>query len=152
MINANYTRIFSETSYGLFQTETEIDVTQRPPKVITTYVTSLRSGRVPGQADQLANVSVGYDIMGFSARVSFSYQGESLASIGTQEEHDLWRGDFTRWSFSLRQRLGEHISFFVNGVNLSNQNDLTYRSLDYPRPSSLNYYGATYDLGIGYEF
>ncbi len=152
VINANYTRIFSETSYGLFETKTEIDITQRPPKVVTTYETSLRSGRVPGQADYLANISVGYDIMGFSARVTFSYQGESLASIGTQEEHDLWRGEFTRWSFSLRQRLGENISLFFNGVNLSNQNDLTYRALDYPRPSSLNYYGATYDLGIGYEF
>jgi TonB-dependent receptor len=152
VINANYTRIFSETQYSLFQTETEIDVTQRPPKVVTTYVTSLRSGRVPGQADHLANVSLGYDIFGFSARLSFSYQGESLASIGTQEEHDLWRGDFTRWSFSLRQRLGEGLGIYMNGVNLSNQNDLTYRALDYPRPSSLNYYGATYDLGIEYRF
>ncbi len=152
VINANYTRIFSETRYGLFQTETEIDVTQRPPKVVTTYVTSLRSGRVPGQADHLANVSLGYDIFGFSARVSFSYQGESLASIGTQEEHDLWLGDFTRWSFSLRQRLGTGLSIYMNGVNLNNQYDLTYRALDYPRPSSLNYYGATYDLGLEYRF
>jgi TonB-dependent receptor len=152
VINANYTRIFSETRYGLFETKTKIDVTQRPPKVVTTYITSLRSGRVPGQADQLANISVGYDILGFSARISFSYQGESLASIGTQKEHDLWRSDFTRLSFSLRQKLSKGLSIYVNGVNLTNQNDLTYRALDYPRPSSLNYYGATYDFGMEYRF
>ena len=61
-------------------------------------------------------------------------------------------GDFTRWSFSLRQKLGNGLSIYFNGVNLTNQNDLTYRALDYPRPSSLNYYGATYDLGIEYRF
>ena len=151
VINANYTRIFSETKYSLFQTETEIVFTPRPV-VVKTYKTSLRSGRVPGQADHLANVSVGYDILGFSARVSLSYQGESLASIGTQKEHDRWRDEFTRWSFSLRQKLGNGLSVYFNGVNLSNQNDLTYRALDYPRPSSLNYYGATYDLGMEYRF
>lgn len=152
VLNANYTRIFSETRYGLFETKTEIDVTKRPPKVITTYITSFRSGRVPGQADHLANISVGYDIMDFSARLSWSYQGESLAGIGTQKEHDTWEGDFTRLSFSLRQKLGNGLSIYLNGVNLSNQNDLTYRALDYPRPSSLNYYGATYDFGMEYRF
>jgi len=152
VINANYTRIFSETKYSLFETSTEIDLTQRPPKVVKTYTTSLRSGRVPGQADHLANVSIGYDIKGFSARVSWSYQGESLASLGTQEEHDKWRGDFTRLSFSLRQKLGKGLSIYMNGINLTNQNDLTYRALDYPRPSSLSYYGATYDFGMEYRF
>ena len=152
VINANYTRIFSETKFSLFETETEIDVTQRPPKVITTYKTSLRSGRVPGQTDHLANVTVGYDIKGFSARISFSYQGESLASIGTQEEHDLWRGEFTRWSFSLRQKLSDALRIYLNGDNLSNQYDFTYRALDYPRPSSLGYYGAIYELGIDFRF
>ncbi len=153
VINANYTRIFSKTKFSLFTTERNVVFNPPlPPKVETNYNTSLRSGRVPGQADHLANLSIGYDIMDFSVRVSISYQGESLASIGTQEEHDTWRGDFTRWSFSLRQKLGTGLSVYFNGVNLNNQNDLTYRALDYPRPSSLGYFGATYDLGVDYRF
>lgn len=150
VLNCNYTRLWSETPYPFFKVETIIDPTKRPP-VQKVYINEMRPGRVVGQADHLANISLGYDIGGFSARISMTYQGESLRSAGSQNEKDNWDQSFTRWDFSLKQRLSEHFDLYFTGVNLNNQSDGAYQGLD-PRPTRLHFYGSMYDLGFQYRF
>lgn len=150
VLNINYTRLWSKTPYPFFEVETIIDPTQRPP-VQKVYINEMRYERMVGQADHLVNVSLGYDIGGFSARVSMTYQGESLRSSGSQKEKDRWNQSFKRWDFSLRQRISENLDVFVSGANLNNQSDGSYQGLD-PRPTGLNFYGAMYDLGLQYRF
>jgi len=150
VINVNYSRIWSQTHFPFFKVETILDYTKFPP-IQKQYITGTRPGRVPGQADHLANLSLGYDVGGFSARVSMTYQGKSLAGAYTQKEKDTWNKAFTRWDFSLRQRLNENLSLFMNGVNLTDQSEEAYLGMD-PRPSSLQFYGTMYDLGIQYAF
>ncbi len=151
VINANYSRIWSETNFPYFKIETIIDRTKFPPKVQTNYITGTRKGRIPGQAEYIANLMVGYDIGGLSARISMTYQGESLSGTYTQEERDSWDRAFTRWSLSVRQTINEHFSLFLNGVNLTNKSEGAYLGND-PRPTDLDYYGAMYDFGVQYRF
>lgn len=149
VLNINYSRLWSETHYPLFFVH-QVEIPQ-PPFFVTEYENSTRSNRMLQQASDLLNISVGYDIGGFSARLSMSYQGSSLRKSGSQEELDSWREAFTRWDFSIRQKLSESFSLLANGANLTNQHDGTYYVFD-PRPLSLHYYGAMYELGIEFNF
>ncbi|MBN2281098.1 MAG: TonB-dependent receptor [Candidatus Marinimicrobia bacterium] len=151
VLNCNYTRLWSETPYPFFKVETIIDRSQIPPKIQKVYINEMRKGRVVGQSDHLINVSVGYDIGGLSARLSYTYQGESLSSAGSQDEKDQWDQSFKRWDFSLKQKINKKIDIFLNGVNLNNQSDGSYQGLD-SRPTKLHFYGTMYDLGVQYRF
>ena len=127
-----------------------MDYSKFPP-VRTSYITGLRPGRVPGQADHIVNLSLGYDLAGFSARISMAYQGKSLASAYTQKEKDSWNGAVKRWDFSARYLFTKHLSAFLNGTNLTNENEGSFLGID-PRPTSLEYYGTMYDVGLQVDF
>lgn len=150
VVNANYTRIWSQTYFSYFKVETVMDYSKFPP-VRTSYITGLRPGRVPGQADHIVNLSLGYDLAGFSARISMAYQGKSLASAYTQKEKDSWNGAVKRWDFSARYLFTKHLSAFLNGTNLTNENEGSFLGID-PRPTSLEYYGTMYDVGLQVDF
>jgi TonB-dependent receptor len=83
VIAANYTFLQSETFYPISLTET-MDVF--PFTLIVTD--TVRSGSMPGQVDNLVNLSIGYEKRGFSARVSMIHQGVSLFA---QEESEMGR-------------------------------------------------------------
>jgi len=150
VVNANYSRIWSQTYFSYFKMETVLDFTKFPP-IRTTYITGLRPGRVPGQADHIVNLGLGYDLGGFSARISMAYQGKSLAGVYTQKERDSWNAAFSRWDFSARYVFNKNFSLFLNGTNLSNKNEGSFLGVD-PRPTSLEYYGTMYDMGIQFMF
>lgn len=150
VLNANYSRIWSTTYLSYFKTVVTLDPTKFPP-IKTSYITGFRSGRVPGQVDHLINLSLGYDLGMLSVRISMSHQGESLARAYTQMEMDSWNEAFNRWDFSARYNITRHLSLLFNGVNLTNQFDESYFGRD-PRPTSLQYYGTMYDLGLQYSF
>jgi TonB-dependent receptor len=150
VLNLNYSRIWSMTYLSYYKTVVTLDPTKFPP-IKTSHITGVRSGRVPGQADHLVNFSLGYDWGAFSARVSISYQGKSLARAYTQMEMDSWNEAFTRWDFSARYNLTRRFSLFLTGVNLNNQFEESHFGVD-ARPTSLQYYGSMYDLGCQYSF
>jgi len=75
---------------------------------------------MPGQADYIANISVGYDRGGLSTRVSFIYQGPSIASVGTIAEADSWNNAFWRYDASVKYRINKMISLNLNVMNITN--------------------------------
>ncbi len=76
VLNLNFALIHSKT-YFPYQI---VRTYRRPPNPQTfiEYVDSTRESSMPGQANRLANVTLGYEKSGFSIRVSMAYQGDAL--------------------------------------------------------------------------
>ncbi len=148
VLNANYARIWSETYY--YRTETEPDYSQPWPWP-TLYTDIRRKGRMPGQAEQILNISLGYDVGGFSSRVSILYQGKSLESVGVLKEEDDWDDDFWRWDASAKYKLHDWISFNLNLSHIGGQPDRTFFGQS-NRQTRRSYYGMTASAGIQFTY
>jgi TonB-dependent receptor len=144
VVNANISRFFSETNYQSFQFERTMqgivgfDVFRKAPMI--------------HQADLIANLSLGYDYKGFSSRVSVQYQGATLRSVGARPELDQYTDNYLRYDASIRQRFfNRRMSLFANLNNVTNRADRSSQ-FTYDRPRSIEYYGATFDLGMEFQF
>lgn len=150
VLNLNYTHITSETNYP-FQTSIKQGT---GPFAKTVFVDSSRVGRMPNQPDDIFNATLGYDIGGFSARLSFVYQDNVLVGINrTYKELDAYTDAYYRWDFTAYQKLPwlKGLQIYLNVNNITNTPDRSYTS-ELKKLSSVNDYGSTVDLGIRYEF
>jgi TonB-dependent receptor len=129
VLNANFSRIWSETYYPRFKL---VQPPGFPPKApIPTYYFTKRN--LIGQTDYVGNVAVGYDLKGFSGRLSCYFQGPFLEGVSNLEFLDVYRKSFTRWDLVLKQKLTSMVSVFVNVSNISNVvegNYYSFRHLD----------------------
>ncbi len=120
---------------------------------------------MPGQVDNLLNVSIGYEKKGFSARISMIYQGSSLfsseetdagtlaKSVGIIPELDQIVGSSTRWDLSVKQDITKNFQVYLNINNLTNTNENSYLAGSINvLPTSFFVYGLTADIGILFEF
>jgi TonB-dependent receptor len=150
VLNINYTHITSETSYP-YQTLVRIG-TGFPPRF--EQVDTTRTGRMPDQPNDILNLTLGYDIGGFSARLSFVYQDDVITGVNrTWEELDVYTAAFRRWDFTAYQRLpwGENLQVYLNLNNITDQPDRRVVST-LSKLSTVEYYGLTGDLGVRYSF
>lgn len=151
VLNINYTHITSETSYP-FQTAVKQGT---GPFAKTVFVDSTRNGRMPNQPDDVFNVTLGYDIGGFSARLSFVYQDNVLTGVNrTYDELDSFTDASKRWDFTAYQKLPwlkGRLQLYLNANNITNTPDRSFTS-ELQKLSSVQYYGRTVDLGIRYKF
>ena len=140
----NYTYVESETTYPFY----DIDVLPgRPP--IAVLVDSSRTGRLLDQANDIVNTFVGYDYKGFSARLSFTFQGNAVNEIGSEfPERDGFTRDYFRLDFAARQKLpvanGE---LFLDVQNLNDENtESAQRTIG--GFNAIQNYGTTANLGV----
>jgi len=148
VLNINYTHIKSETNYPYYYTRRS----GNPPFFTFTNVDTVRSGRLIDQPDDILNLTVGYDIGGFSARVSFLYQDNVFrAAHTTFEELDSYTDAYYRWDFTAYQKLPwvEGLQIYLNINNITDRPDRQFTSV-LEKLSYVNYYGRTADLGIRY--
>jgi TonB-dependent receptor len=115
------------------------------------YDIGFRKGPLPNQADYVANLSIGYDIGGLSARFSMYLQGKSLDEVGNIESEDSYVDPISRLDFTLKMEITKNLSLYLNGVNMINAPDVQ-RQASTSKYRSVEYFGAMYDVGIGYEF
>ena len=151
VLNANYTRVWSETAFPEHSSTTSYDYTTFPPTITRTYEESERRGTMPGQSEHIFNISLGYDIGGFSARFSVMYQGKSLHEVGTIAENSTWNDDFWRYDASVKYRLKKLVSFYANFMNISGQPDRRYYGSQIYQTNRY-YYGMTANLGVQFDF
>jgi TonB-dependent receptor len=150
VFNINYTRIWSEMEKQQFFMRR---YTIRPPNIFGyELIDTTRTTRMPDQASHIFNATVGYDYRGFSARLSYLFQTDRVAFIDVYPEYDHFTGDYARWDFTLRQKVGYGIQVFANFSNLNNRPDRNFRGAALVQPTYTEYYGFTMDLGIRYNF
>jgi TonB-dependent receptor len=150
VLNINFTHINSETRYPYYFTRR----TGRFPFYKYTTVDTVRTGRLIDQPDDILNVTLGYDIGGFSARLSFLYQDNVFRQAhSTYQELDSYTAAYYRWDFTAYQKLPWYkgLQLYMNVNNISNRPDRDFSSV-LEKLSSVNYYGRTADVGIRYVF
>jgi hypothetical protein len=150
VLNFNYSFINSSTYFPWSKTTTKI-VTDPYPRVEKTTESGLRKGKVPGQADYLLNLSIGYDYKGFSGRIVMFKQSKSIATISTQKELDTYRNSFTRWDISLKQKIFCYLNIYMNFVNVTNNQDESFQSTSY-FSTKIQDYGRAFELGMQIKF
>ncbi len=162
ILGANLTLAESETFYPLFQVES---VFVGPPRFFETIVLdTVRSGSIVGQADLIANLTLGYEKGGFSGRVSMIYQSDALSpgnpGIGSSEtgvgqipEKDFFDQGFYRFDMALKQRLDKAGKWTVmlNLNNFTNTPERAFLGIA-DRLRDEEFYGMTVDLGLQIKF
>jgi TonB-dependent receptor len=152
VFNINYTHILSKTSYPFtIAVKDPDDIFARP-----VWVDSSRTGPMLHQPDDVLNVTLGYDIGGFSTRLSFQYQGKVLGtgggSVGSRPEEDSYTEPYYRLDLVLNQKLplkGLELYIYLNNLTNSAERE-TQSVLGYL--SAAKYYGMTGDIGLRYTF
>ncbi len=160
VLSANYTLINSLTyfPYVLIKTEPVFPYA-------TTVIDTFRAGPMPGQVDDVINLSIGYEKKGFSLRLSMVYQSYSLAvsedanvgslahSVGINEDLDNYTEASIRWDLSVKQKINKNFSVYLNVNNISNTPEKTYLAGSVEKLYTRNIvYGTTADLGLSYRF
>lgn len=152
VLNANYTRIFSESTYPRTEAKTEWVTDQWGfPSQKITYVYSTYRDRLIDQPNEIINLAVGYDLKGFSARISFLYQTDIFKQTAFLPEMRLSTDDYWRWDISIKQDLpfkGLQLFFNVNNI-LSTHDKILLRGTGFPAGDE--YYGTTADIGLRYR-
>ncbi len=148
----NYTRIKSETKYPWIDQYSIPNPDWPPgPRRLTVVLDSTRNGRLIHQPNDILNSYIGFDFGGFSARLSFIFQGNSVSKIGRFSQQDGFTKDYFRMDFSARQKLPYRGSeVFVDITNLNDENNLSaQRSID--GFTNIQNYGLTANLGIRFK-
>jgi TonB-dependent receptor len=151
VLNVNYTYIDSETEYRSYYPVTTV-IQQRPRIVKTVLRDTSRVGRMPDQPTHISNVTLGYDYKGFSTRFSVLYQSDVSTSIHrTQAFLDRFSSDYLRLDLTVRQKLTSWFELFANFNNLNSRQDEDYLGYDNFRPTFVEDYGFTMDIGFRYR-
>ena len=150
VFNINYTHIKSETRYPYFKSvATGSGIFKK-----YTYVDTTRTGRLVDQPNDILNLTLGYDVSGFSARLSFQYTDNVLrGSDEVHQELDSYTAPYSRWDLTVNQKLPwyEGLQVFLNINNITNRPDRQFISV-LEKLSDVQYYGRTADIGIRYKF
>jgi TonB-dependent receptor len=152
VLNVNYTHIYSEMKLAYDSLITRQVGTRRYYSLVPTDIKT----RMPDQPANIFNITIGYDIEGFSARLSYLYQTDKLTGIGYDGIYPTSRlssytGGYGRWDLTLQQKLYENIQIFANFNNLNNRHDQNFIGSDLSHPSYIEYYGFTMDLGVRFN-
>ncbi len=139
----NYTHIWSKATYPYFDEKAVRGV-------ITQFTDSTRAGRLVYQPNDIMNSYIGYDYKGFSARVSFTFQGNSATFVGAYPEQDGFSKDYFRIDASARQMLPwEGLQLYFDANNLNSETNMAAENA-IGGFTSQQYYGLTANLGIRY--
>jgi TonB-dependent receptor len=154
-LNANYTFTQSQTTYPYTRLQ---NVT--PPgggRPVATRIDSTTVGPMLYQPQNIANVSLGFNLKGFNVWLSFQYNG--LIYTGKNYRGaprlDSQKDYFYRWDLQLTQKFAiRKVKGFEVVANIANISDFTesQRLTGDIRPTYQENYGMTVDLGLRFRF
>jgi hypothetical protein len=107
--------------------------------------------KLEDQPSFFGNLALGYDIRGFSARISVFHQGEYNRSFSPLGRSDGIQDSYTRWDFAIRQQVNRYFSVFLNINNFldAQEGGSTINRVEgFQKITSRQTYGVTGDLGI----
>lgn len=103
------------------------------------------------QPEFFGNISLGYDIGGFSGRLSLFHQSEYYRSYSPSGRSDRIVDAFTRLDLALKQKITDYLTVICNVNNLTNirEDDLMHNRVNgYKILRSAERYGLTLDVGV----
>jgi TonB-dependent receptor len=153
VLNVNYTRIKSEVEshfYGIRRGE------KIPGVFPVTYYKVLydtsRIARMPDQPAHTVNATVGYDIGGFSVRLSYLYQSDRTRFLTYQgAKLDQVFGEYWRWDLAVQQKITNNVQLYANFNNLNARDDISYAG-EFGDYFYREHYGFTFDVGVRFIF
>lgn len=122
VLNLNYTHIFSEASYP--KSEVIVDYDEEGNMIRRVRDTSYTT-RLLNQPNDILNLAIGYDLGGFSLRLSLLYQDNIFKRPDFWMQQRVNSAKSTRWDLSVKQDLpwfGMHLFFDI--TNITGENDL----------------------------
>jgi TonB-dependent receptor len=157
VLSYNFSFVRSETFVLSARTDTTYVIFPPFPFPVPQYHFTLaeRRQKLEDQPDFFGNVALGYDIGGFSGRVSVFFQGEYYSSYSARRTSDPLVKPFSRWDLTLKQRVTDYLSIFFNLNNFTSveEQNYTVNQLDsWDALRSSHRYGLTGDLGVRLEF
>jgi TonB-dependent receptor len=107
--------------------------------------------RIADSPELFGNISLGYDIGGFSGRISYFYQGEFYNGYSGDGTANNIQKAFGRVDLSLKQNITENISVGLNVNNINNAEEGSYLEnsvTGWKLETSSYKYGTTADLWL----
>lgn len=139
ILNINYTHILSEAKYP-------ITYNYRVGRIIH-YVDTTYSDKLLYQPNNILNLSLGYDFMGFSVRISMLYQENIFTGPDFWPQLRTSTSSYTRWDLAVKQELpwyGIQVFFDMNNINGARDISVVKAKI----PQAEQDYGMTADLGL----
>jgi TonB-dependent receptor len=150
VIGANITLLKTETFYPFF--DYKVVSIPEPPFVKSIAIDTLRGGPVANQPKLIGNLMLGYELKGFSGRISYTYQDDKLATLTGFDETDIYTGSAGRLDLALKQKINKRLTVMFNLNNITNTPE---RSL-IPGFNNLliedERFGMTGDIGLQLKF
>lgn len=140
VLNINYTHIFSKAKYP-------VTYNYKIGRIIY-YVDTTYSDRLLYQPDNILNLSLGYDFMGFSIRVSMLHQDDIFTGPNFWPQLRTSTSAYTRWDLAVKQELpwyGIQVFFDLNNINGARDVSVLKNA---KIPQAEQDYGMTADLGL----
>jgi TonB-dependent receptor len=151
VLNVNYTHIWSETDYPQHRVSNNFIPTF--PFFELVENDTVYTNRLLHQGNDIANISMGYDYKGFSARFSFRFQGNVISGVARRSEENTYTNNVYKFDFVAKQRIPirtADLEIFFNAINFTNVPYQRYSI--YPNKGETNiltrYSGANFQLGI----
>ena len=157
VLSYNLSIVRSETFVLSYKVDTTYVIVPPIPFPLPQYKTRLVESKqkLEGQPELFGNVALGYDLGGFSGRISVFFQGEYNRSYSAGRMNDPVVKNFYRWDLSLRQRITPNFSVFFNLNNFTSVQEDVYttdRVNNWEALRSSQQYGLSGDLGVRIEF
>jgi TonB-dependent receptor len=122
-----------------------------PPMPQYVEVPVQRKQQLENQPRLFGNIAIGYDIMGFSIRLSMFHQAEYYSSYSANGRSDNLVSGYTRFDLAMKQELFDYLSLVLNISNLSNIKEdraIDNRVNGYKLLNTSELYGLTAEFGI----
>jgi TonB-dependent receptor len=162
--NISITRSLTHIIYGVTDVAIKRDSTVNRITHVVTYSYSpayTRDYKVitresEGQPNLYGNAALGYDIGGFSGRLSVFYQDKYVRQYTAYDQANIIQDPFFKMDLSLKQQITNSIAIILNINNVTNRSETrteenTFSSLGiqpWSNPSTEELYGRTIDLGV----
>jgi len=155
ILNTNVTYMLSETRYPIYDFRWVYNLPNVLPYKIQEGQLSSRTTVIQGTPKWIYNLSLGYEVGGFSGRVSWYYQPLSLMvpdRVAPTLDQALYGFSKLDAQFSYKIKKIEGLMFYLNLNNLTNTADKVVNNNYRDLVTSEERYGSSGDIGVRYKF
>lgn len=103
------------------------------------------------QAEDTANVAIGYNKYGWDVRLAANYRSDFLDALGGDALGDRYTSDFMQVDLTVRYNVNENLMLNAYALNLNDRPEFYYFG-NGRRLSQYDEFGTTLGLGVRYQF